>query len=45
MVTVGLEIGDVLAIYQTGETVRDPVNGEMVKLPDVRRCLDVVFDL
>ena len=30
----GLEIGNVLAVYKTGETVSDRVTGESVKIPD-----------
>ncbi|SIQ91893.1 LysM peptidoglycan-binding domain-containing protein [Marinobacterium stanieri] len=30
----GVEPGHVFAIYKKGEMVKDPVNGEMVKLPD-----------
>jgi hypothetical protein len=41
----GLEVGDVLAIYQTGETVKDPVNGEIVKLPDVRAGILMLFSV
>ncbi len=40
----GLEIGHVLAIYQTGETVFDQVAQANVKLPDVRAGLAMVFD-
>lgn len=39
----GLEIGNVLAIYKTGETVRDRVTGESVKIPDERSGLLMVF--
>lgn len=39
----GLDIGDVLAIYQTGETVVDPVKGDPVQLPDVRAGVLMVF--
>lgn len=39
----GLEEGHVLAIYQTGETVRDEVANEFVRIPDVRAGLLMVF--
>lgn len=39
----GLQPGHVLAIYRTGETVRDPVNNDMVKVPDSRAGLMMVF--
>ena len=39
----GVELGDVLAIYQTGEVVSDPINQEMVALPDVRAGLLMLF--
>lgn len=39
----GLKIGNVLAVYQTGETVRDRVTGENVKIPDERAGLLMVF--
>ena len=42
-VGVALAIGDVLAIYQTGEVVRDPILDESVALPDVRAGLLMVF--
>lgn len=35
--------GDVLAVYKTGELVRDNVNKEMVRLPDTRAGLVMVF--
>lgn len=38
-----LEVGDVLAIYKKGETVRDRVGGGSVKLPDERAGLMMVF--
>ncbi len=39
----GLIEGNVLAVYKTGETVRDRVTGEMVKIPDERAGLLMVF--
>jgi len=39
----GVELGDVLAIYQTGAVVSDPINQEMVALPDVRAGLLMLF--
>ncbi|MNC77900.1 hypothetical protein D3C75_1299830 [compost metagenome] len=39
----GLEEGNVLAIYKTGETVRDRITGESVKIPDERSGLLMVF--
>lgn len=39
----GLSEGNVLAIYKTGETVRDRVSGESVKIPDERSGLLMVF--
>lgn len=39
----GLIEGNVLAIYKTGETVRDRVTGESVKIPDERAGLLMVF--
>lgn len=39
----GLEVGNVLAVYKTGETVRDRVTGESVKIPDERSGLLMVF--
>ena len=42
----GMEIGDVLKIFQTGETIRDTVGGkraEMVKLPDEEAGVLMVF--
>jgi hypothetical protein len=40
----GLEIGHVLAIYQTGELVYDEIAGENVRLPDARAGLAMVFE-
>lgn len=39
----GLQEGNVLAVYKTGETVRDRVTGENVKIPDERAGLLMVF--
>ncbi len=39
----GLEEGNLLAIYKSGETVRDPVTGDLVKTPDFRAGLLMVF--
>lgn len=39
----GLVEGNVLAVYKTGETVRDRVTGESVKIPDERSGLLMVF--
>ena len=39
----GLNEGNVLAVYKTGETVRDRVSGEQVKIPDERSGLLMVF--
>ncbi len=39
----GLAEGNVLAIYKTGETVRDRVNGDQVKIPDERSGLLMIF--
>jgi nucleoid-associated protein YgaU len=39
----GLQEGNVLAIYKTGETVRDRITGEQVKVPDERAGLVMVF--
>lgn len=39
----GLAEGNVLAVYKTGETVRDRVTGESVKIPDQRSGLLMVF--
>lgn len=39
----GLVEGNVLAIYKTGETVRDRITGEQVKIPDERSGLLMIF--
>ncbi|WJN59566.1 LysM peptidoglycan-binding domain-containing protein [Pseudomonas sp. SO81] len=39
----GVTEGNVLAIYKTGETVRDRITGESVKIPDERSGLLMVF--
>jgi nucleoid-associated protein YgaU len=39
----GLVEGNVLAVYKTGETVRDRVTGENVKVPDERSGLLMIF--
>ncbi|MDX9874019.1 MAG: LysM peptidoglycan-binding domain-containing protein [Spongiibacteraceae bacterium] len=39
----GLTEGNLLAIYRAGELVRDPVTNEMVKTPDFRAGLLMVF--
>ncbi len=39
----GLQVGNVLAIYRTGETVKDRVKGGSVTLPDERAGLLMVF--
>lgn len=39
----GLIEGNVLAVYKTGETVRDRLNGDLVKIPDERAGLLMVF--
>jgi len=41
----GLEVGHVLAIYQTGEVVFDEVAQTNVNLPDVRAGLAMVFEV
>lgn len=39
----GLVVGNVLAVYKTGETIRDRVTGDKVKVPDERSGLLMVF--
>ncbi|WP_417660763.1 LysM peptidoglycan-binding domain-containing protein [Pseudomonas sp.] len=39
----GLVVGNVLAVYKTGETVRDRVTGDSIKIPDERAGLMMVF--
>ena len=39
----GLAEGNVLAIYKTGETVRDRISGQAIKIPDERSGLLMVF--
>jgi nucleoid-associated protein YgaU len=41
----GLESGNVLAIYQEGETIKDPVTGETVKLINDRAGLLMIFNV
>lgn len=41
----GLVVGDVLAIHQTGEVVKDPLVGDMVALPDVRAGVVMLFSI
>lgn len=41
----GLEVGQVLAVYQTGAMVFDTVAQENVQLPDVRAGLAMVFEV
>lgn len=38
-----LDVGNVLAIYRVGENVRDPITNEIVKVPDTRAGLVMVF--
>lgn len=39
----GLKAGNVLAVYKTGETVRDQVTGSSVKIPDERSGVLMIF--
>jgi len=39
----GLAVGDVLSVFQTGETVKDRFKGGMVKLPDEEAGTTMVF--
>ena len=39
----GISVGDVLAVYGKGETVRDRITKELVKLPDAKRGILMVF--
>lgn len=39
----GIERGHVLAIYQAGETTRDPITGEILQLPMVRAGTVMIF--
>ena len=39
----GLEEGNTLAIYRTGETIRDRIKGDSIKMPDERAGLLMVF--
>lgn len=41
----GLEVGQVLAVYQAGEMVFDTIAQENVQLPDVRAGLAMVFEV
>ena len=41
----GLEVGQVLAVYQAGETVFDSIAQDNVQLPDVRAGLAMVFSV
>jgi len=41
----GMEIGHVLAIYQSGQVVHDQLAGDSVALPDVRAGLLMVFEV
>lgn len=38
-----IRVGDVLAVYGQGETVKDRITNQMVKLPDQRRGVLMVF--
>lgn len=39
----GLKVGNVLAVYRTGNIVRDPIEGDRVRLPAERAGLLMVF--
>lgn len=39
----GIEVGDVLAVAQKGEVVKDKVQNQIIQLPDVRAGLLIVF--
>ena len=39
----GVEIGDVLAVFATGEVVKDRFTQELIKLPDHRRGMMMIF--
>ena len=41
----GLEVGHVLAVYQSGQVVHDEIAGDNVVLPDVRAGLAMVFEV
>jgi LysM repeat protein len=41
----GLEVGQVLAVYQAGELVFDEIAKENVRLPDIRGGLAMVFEV
>ncbi len=41
----GLEVGHVLAVYQSGQVVHDEIRGDNVALPDVRAGLAMVFEV
>jgi len=40
-----LEVGNVLAIFAQGETMKDPVTGETIKLINERAGLLMVFNV
>ena len=39
----GMQVGDVLAIYKKGEVVKDRIQKDLIRLPDVRAGLLIVF--
>lgn len=41
----GIEVGDVLAIYQAGPLLKDTVEGGQVRLPDVRAGVLMIFSV